>query len=297
LVRKNEEVLSIYSLLISYHIKARYIITDRGFSLGDLLELQDFLQDWKQTGNFEKSRKNSDIKYQKSTNNLLKNQVLDAFEEEYRKEIEKSQVHFLGVFKQYLSAIEFDEFEQSQTKVTVSTIHKAKGKEWDEVYFCVDTDFFHNNAQLESNKRLAYVAITRAKNKLHIHSKTPFFNSLIKCKVCNNDYRKLKTIVLLTGLKGIVLSNEYSKKGIDNTLPMAGEEVQIKDNNPYFNIIKNGHQISSLSSKMASEIRQYLNDGYTLQKAEIENIVVWENSDNCEELRQVLCKIYLRVAP
>jgi hypothetical protein len=39
----------------------------------------------------------------------------------YQEEIKKSQVHFINIFERYLSEIEFDEFEQSQTKVVVST--------------------------------------------------------------------------------------------------------------------------------------------------------------------------------
>ncbi len=294
LVRSNNEVLSIYSLLISHEIKAHYIIKNHGFSLGNLLELHDFLQDWKITKDFEKSRKDSDIKYQKSTNNLLKNQVLDRFEEEYQEEIKKSQVHFINIFERYLSEIEFDEFEQSQTKVVVSTIHKAKGKEWDDVYFCVNKDFFSHDQ--ETDKRLAYVAITRAKNNLYIHSEIPFFNNFIKHNVCNDALKELKTIVLSVGLSDVALSNNYSKKGIAKVSFMTGEEVQIKENKTYFNIMKEGYQISCLSKDMGNKIRQHQNNGYILQKAEIENIVIWNEKESGEALKEVLCKIYLTQA-
>jgi len=294
LARKNNEVLSIYSLLVSHGIKAHYIIKNHGFSLGNLLELHDFLQDWKDTKNFEKSRKYSDIKYQQSTNNLLKNQVLDRFEEEYQAEIKKSQVHFINIFGRYLSEIEFDEFEQSQTKVVVSTIHKAKGKEWDDVYFCVNKDFFSHDKEVD--KRLAYVAITRAKNNLYIHSKLPFFNNFIEHDICNDALKELKTIILSVGLEDVALSNDYSKNGIDKVLPVTGEEVQVKKNNFYFNIMKNGHQISRLSKSMGNKIRKQQDKGYILQKAEIENIVIWNEKESGKLFKQVLCRIYLTQA-
>lgn len=293
LVRNNKEVLSIYSMLISNKIKARYIIENSAFSLGDLLELQDFLKCWKKSKNFEKSRENSDKKYQKSTNNLLKNQVIDAFEDEYQQEIEKSQDCFIRIFEQYLTEIEFNEFKQGRTKVVVSTIHKAKGKEWNDVYLCIDEQFFKSGVQGESDKRLAYVAITRAKNNLFIHSKSAFFNRFIDPNVYNSNPKKLETVVLLSGLLDVALSNNYSQRGIVKALPMAGETVQITDNGKYINIIKNNHEISCLSKFMVDKIRQQQHDGYVLQKAEIENIVVWKNKENGEELKQVLCKIYL----
>lgn len=293
LARNNQEVLSIYSMLISHKIKARYIMDNHGFSLGNILELQDFLQDWKATKDFEKSRKNSDKKYQKSANNLLKNQVIDRFSDEHQQEIGKSQAHFISIFEQYLSNIEFDEFKQSQTKVVVSTIHKAKGKEWSDVYLCIDEQF---SRKILAEKRLVYVAITRAKNNLYIHSKTPLFNQFIQPIICNTPCKKLEIIVLLMGLKDVALSNEYSKIGIERSQPMAGEEVQIKDNS-HIHIIKNGHQISSLSKAMINEIRKHQDDGYVLQKAEVENIIIWKNKKNGEMLKQVLCKIYLVISP
>ncbi|WXU00803.1 MAG: ATP-dependent DNA helicase Rep [Catillopecten margaritatus gill symbiont] len=296
LARTNQEVLSIYSMLVSNGIKARYIINNHGFSLGGLLELQEFLQDWKLNKNFEKSRENSDKKYHKSTNNLLKNQVLDVFEDEYQQEIKKSQSHFIRVFEQYLSKIEFDEFKQSRVKVIVSTIHKSKGKEWSDVYLCIDEQFFKTGEQGESDKRLAYVAITRAKNNLFIHSKSPFFNRFIKPEVYNVNDKKLETIVLLSGLSDIKLSANYSKQGIIKTLPMAGEEVQIVENENYISVMKDNNQISSLSISMVNKIKQQQNNGYILQKAEIENVVVWRDKKSDETFNQVLCKIYLTQA-
>jgi superfamily I DNA/RNA helicase len=85
-------------------------------------------------------------------------------------------VHFINIFERYLSEIEFDEFEQSQSKVVVSTIHKAKGKELDDVYFCVNKDFFSHDQ--ETDKRLAYVAITRAKKLVSLTICWPNFYSL-----------------------------------------------------------------------------------------------------------------------
>lgn len=40
------------------------------------------------------------------------------------------------------------------------------------------------------------------------------------------------------------------------------------------------------TAKELSKVRQHQNNGYVLQKVEVENIVVWK------EFKQVLCKIY-----
>ena len=63
--------------------------------------------------------------------------------------------------------------EEKQAEVVLSTIHKAKGMEWDNVV--IDSDFHILDmeikqilAQEEEELNLLYVAITRAKEKLHM---------------------------------------------------------------------------------------------------------------------------------
>ena len=297
LAKTNDEVLLIYSMLIAEGIKTRYITDNYGFKIGDLVELRDFLYDWQKTTNFEKSRENSDIIYKKSKNNVLKNQVLDKFAEHYELEIKKSQNHFIGVFAQYLYEITFDEFEFSKTKVVVSTMHKAKGKEWDEVYICAQQDFIKTKPQqAEYDKRLAYVAITRAKSRLYIHSKTPLFdkfsNYFDEVNDCNTQFEPIKTIVLLMTLKDIALSDCYSKTGVLKSQPMAGEVVDVVKKSQHIKIVKNGHQIATLSKEMIGKIKT--KKGYKLDnKAQIEDVVEWIDKQDQEKYRQVLCKIYL----
>ena len=59
--------------------------------------------------------------------------------------------------------------------VTISTIHSAKGLEWDSVFVigAVDGRFpsaysFNSNEEMDEELRLMYVATTRAKNNLYI---------------------------------------------------------------------------------------------------------------------------------
>ncbi len=56
--------------------------------------------------------------------------------------------------------------KSEQGIVTCSTTHKAKGKEWGNVFMLEGTFFLKNSKDQDEEKNLAYVAETRAKNTL-----------------------------------------------------------------------------------------------------------------------------------
>jgi DNA helicase-2/ATP-dependent DNA helicase PcrA len=66
----------------------------------------------------------------------------------------------------------------------LSTIHSAKGQEWDAVYVlnlvdgCIPSDMATGNSpQIEEERRLLYVAMTRAKQHLHLVQPLRFFRT------------------------------------------------------------------------------------------------------------------------
>lgn len=223
--------------------------------------------------------------------------MLDRFENEYESEIQKSQKHFMGVFEQYLRVIESDEFSFGKSKVVVSTIHKSKGKEWNDVYLCAKEGFIDSNSQQsEYDKRLVYVAITRAKNNLYIHSKISLFDNFEDCyneiDTCKIQFAAIDRVVLLMGLGDIALTNKYSECGIFKSLPMAGQMIDVVDKNQHINLHKDGQQVAALSNEMIKKIRS--KQGYKLDnKAEIENVVEWTDKGDGKTYKQVLCKIFL----
>ena len=86
----------------------------------------------------------------------------------------------LADFMEWLSLrTDLDSVEESEEKVTLMTIHSAKGLEFDVVFVSgmEETIFPHSNSMVErgveEERRLAYVAITRARKKLFLtHAQT-----------------------------------------------------------------------------------------------------------------------------
>lgn len=98
---------------------------------------------------------------------------------------------------EYLQELKKTKASQSkQTGVHISSIHKAKGLEWPVVILPALTDHYYpyqeksemqKSASIESERRLFYVAMTRAKEKLHFiapalegsqHEISPFIQSM-----------------------------------------------------------------------------------------------------------------------
>ena len=108
---------------------------------------------------------------------------------------------------------------KSCAKVIVSTMHKAKGKEFDSVYLMVENNFIQDDYQ----RRLLYVGITRAKENLYIHTQDGCFKTF---EIFANDISIIKTtyeepssIVFAMGLGDLSLTNKIAIDGINRTNP------------------------------------------------------------------------------
>lgn len=104
----------------------------------------------------------------------LKGMIRD-FEEEYRKEHTKPTLYDLAnEFVFNMSAV--SSREEKKDGVCITTIHNAKGLEWDHVFLLgLEQENFPgtrlmDEEDLESERRLFYVAITRAKKSLHLYA-------------------------------------------------------------------------------------------------------------------------------
>ena len=88
--------------------------------------------------------------------------------------------------------------------------------------------FIHN----DYDRRLLYVAISRAKSNLYIHTQDKVFEPIKKYTNeiidINKNYEEPKSILFTMGLRDLYLSSREALRGIGKVKPKAGEIIEIK---------------------------------------------------------------------
>lgn len=163
--------------------------------------------------------------------------------------------------------------DNNESRIIISTIHKAKGREYDEVYLHFkETDFVQPENNLDSildNARILYVALTRAKQHYYKYSKeirNTFFKSFKDGKqeryysyVCyRNGIKKSKRVRKIEiGLQGDIDYNSFidstvvgdvrkSQEYIYNNIKM-GDIVDLVKEGEKFSIFHKGRRIGSMN--------------------------------------------------
>ena len=91
----------------------------------------------------------------------------------------------------------------------VSTIHKAKGREFDRVYMMVKDPRIDS----EQGRRVLYVGFTRAKEQLYVFHCCPFLDKYApECLIDDSYYPEPTEIICQFGHKDLYLDYSYGEK-------------------------------------------------------------------------------------
>lgn len=188
----------------------------------------------------------------------------------------------------------FEDFydEDDREVIYVSTIHKSKGREFDNVYMMLK----NSSGKTDAERRALYVGMTRAKSNLYIHTNTGLFNryhlSGVEHIEDEADYSEPTEIMLQTTHKDVVLDFFKNKKEIIFAL-RSGEKLKIED--VYLTAIRNGRDIrvAKFSKAFVETLERLKEKGYTLQSSKIRFIVAWKGENDEEETPVLLLDIHL----
>ncbi len=295
LTNTNEEALQITGLLMKNGMTARLIQTNDGFNLYNLLEIRFFLNrlqmddgsytvsdDMWVRAKWALKRKYGDSANFDITANVVKDFEYTNPSTKYKSDLEM----FIRESK-----LE-DFFGFNRETIFVSTIHKAKGREFDNVFLMLD----HFNTGADERKRLLYVGMTRAIRNLTIH--------------CNGNYLdNIKT----EGLNICFDSKQYVHPA-HLAMQLTHKDVWLDFFIPRQNMInglKSGDVLSfdgeccrtakgvpviMVSKQAAREIGAWISKGYRPKDAQVRFIVYWQKEDSEDEIKIVLPEVHFEKA-
>ncbi len=292
LTKTNEEALQIYALLDKGGIKAGMVQRGDNYSLKNLFEVRCFMEALKLSNEaplindeeWEYTKKTIFKRFAKSENLPLLKQIISNFEDTAPKYKYKSD------FSMFIEESKEEDFYAATDKVTVSTIHKSKGKEFDHVVMVIKD----LNLSEEETKRQLYVGMTRAKKTLSIHysgefiqRKTGFMGmglKNIKYEFDNEEYPASEIIAMQLKYKDVYLSRFYRTTGLVKRLN-SGEMLQFDENGC---MDKNGSYIVLFSAKFKNDIQIYMEKGYKPLSAKVNHILFWKQEDSEKETLIIL---------
>ncbi|MFT3909675.1 MAG: RecQ family ATP-dependent DNA helicase [Ferruginibacter sp.] len=291
LTKTNEEALQVTGLLVKNGMQAKLIQSNEGFSLQNLLEIRFLLNE---------INKGDDIK-------VISDEVWANAKNELRKKFQLSsklelcnnlirQFESSNSSKKYRSDLEVfireskleDFYNESGETIFVSTIHKAKGKEFDNVFIMLE----NFDATTDEAKRQLYVAMTRAKHNLTIHLNGNYLNSITAENLKILDDRKEHLppdeLVMQLSFKHVWLDYFISRQHLISQL-VSGESLIVNGDEC---TTSKGHSVLKFSKYFMSIIEKQKQKGYHLKRAKVNFIIYWKKEDVETEFKIILPELY-----
>ncbi|GAA4339543.1 RecQ family ATP-dependent DNA helicase [Flaviaesturariibacter amylovorans] len=180
----------------------------------------------------------------------------------------------------FLKESKWEDFVQiEQNIVYVSTIHKAKGREFDKVLIALQKF----TPDEEEKKRLLYVAMTRAKNELSVHYRADYLQSFAGEGVAylqdQASYPGPEVVSYLLNYHDVFLSFFSRRQDAIHALH-CGDELSI-----YGNELHNSRGITVLrfSASFTTKIDEWQSRGYRLDSARVLFMAYWKGQEATEE--------------
>ena len=279
LTSRNEDALIIAALLNKNGRKARLIQSNEGFSLSDLAELHIFISMIKEQTTsvisealWENSKQQICARFRNSTDLNTALRCIDAFETEYG-------TKYVSDLENFILESDISDFdERRQEEIIVSTIHKSKGHEYDNVFISLKGMQYIS----DDEKRAIYVGLTRARHTLSVHSNVDLsqYMNLMSADfmVDAETYTEPDEVLMQLTHRDVILSMFKGKVNLIDSL-YAGQEININDNYAEVFIGNRPVKILKFSEAFRRKISQLAEKGYHPHMAKIRHIVYWRDED------------------
>lgn len=291
LTKTNEEALQITGLLLNNDMPAKLIQTNDGFSLYNLLEVRFFLSQLNFANDvfiisddvWAKAKRELINRFRNSTKLEVCNNIINDFEATNPKKKYKSD---LEVFIRESQLEDF--FNENGETIFVSTIHKAKGKEFDNVFLMLEKF----NAEADEAKRQLYVAMTRAKQNLTVHLNSGFLDDLSVENIERTEDKEIylppKELAMHLTYKDVWLDYFVNRQYLLSQLT-SGDRLTLNDDEC---LNSNGQSVLKFSKHFLKQIANLKEKNYKLKSVKVNFILYWLKEGAEQEVKIVLPELY-----
>jgi len=287
LTKTNDEALQITGMLLKNGMQAKLIQNNEGFSLQNLLEVRFLLNEIDMGDDVKiisdevwvNAKSEMRKKFQQSSKLDVCNNLIRQFEETNSKRKYKSD---LEVFIRESKLEDF--YNENGETIFVSTIHKAKGKEFDNVFIMLE----NFSPTTEEAKRQLYVAMTRAKRNLAIHLNGDYLENIIAENLVRVDDKEThlppNELAIHLAFKDVWLDYFITRQHIVSQLT-SGDALTINGDEC---INSKGQSVLKFSKQFLNIIETQKQKGYHLKKAKVNFIVFWKKEGSEQEFLIIL---------
>lgn len=276
LTHTNEEAVILVALLRKHGLRSKLIQSMDGFRFWNMAEVRFFLKYVERDTHtpivtdevWNEAKRKTFQAYATSSSLPYLKRCIELFEK-----INKAK--YLTDFKELVFESTTEDFcDTSDADVVVSTIHKSKGCEFDDVYMLVSQPQHVTDSEMRSY----YVGMTRARKRLFIYTNSTLFDRLPADihQVDQTPYVFPDEVMLQLSHKDVNLGFFKSRKKEILSL-RSGEKLCFANNLLY--VPNNQQPVAQLSQKMQVELAQWALKGYLVSSATIRFVVAWKPKD------------------
>lgn len=290
LTHTNQEAQLITGCLSRMGLPARLIQTNEHFNLNNLCEIRYLIGKiifsdqvrlipddiWKE-GKLKLQRR-----YGASSKYDLIARILKDFE------LANPKYKYLSDLEIFLQESKLEDFYRATTEtILVSTMHKAKGKEFDNVFILLHN--YPNDS--DEYKRLLYMAITRAKSRLHIHTNN---NALGFIKTEGLTYQRSIAALAPPDELHMALGHDDVHLGYFGYVQHRMKDLQTGDELVEYEEgygLPSGPVFLKFSKKFAATCGDLQKKGFCIREVKVGFLLYWKGQDMADEIMIVLPEV------
>ena len=293
LTQTNDEAAILVALLRKQNINSKLVQSMDGIRFWNLAEMRYFLKLIDKNTHtplildeiWESAKQSTYTLYNNSESLMYVRNCITKFES-------TNKIKYYSDFKEYVFESTIEDFgDYSNSDVIVSTIHKSKGHEFDDVYMLINGGYRKDDQLM----RKYYVAITRAKKRLFIHTNTNIFDCIVADAkhIDSRQYETPEEIVIQMSHKDVNLG--FFKNRKNEVLSLRGGSSLSYSDHYFYD--SNNKCVAKLSNKMQQTLTEWNEKGYDVYDTKVRFIVAWKPQDAPKEEKEIaviLPDLYLK---